>query len=373
MKTRKNRNSSSAVEATNVVAPSLSAPVIGTLHQWRDLPPNDRHTVMLLNDRMRQETSVNQIHEFFRTGRGREFPSWVREDFLNRESPGVVLEQAGNAANASPEAPPAQEPPAPARRPRRRKSPSAASLSALTLLVRSATFRGAKTYNKIHRKWTRIAALTGIRVFGKGRLLSTLDLIVWMGAVQLARAKEANPRVRLTFTALLKATGRPDGAKSRVLLGKSLEPIGQFKIRLNTTWGGRPTKYEGPLLSGVHLSPAKAGKRSDFQWSVSAALLTLFEAGETYLKVSDLRLLRQRPLCLWLWAFYRSHGKAHAMFVETVQGLSGFDGPTYEFRRLLKEGLEFLKQQKLIRFWNVDEKSDKVTVVRQGPTLGNDA
>lgn len=66
------------------MAPSLSAPVIGTLHQWRDLSPNDRHTVMLLNDRMRQGTSVDQIHEFFRTGRGREFPSWVREDFLNR-------------------------------------------------------------------------------------------------------------------------------------------------------------------------------------------------------------------------------------------------------------------------------------------------
>src|SRR5258708_15110002 len=183
MNTRKNRNSLSAVETANVVAPSLSALAIGTLHQWRDLSPNDRHTVMLLNDRMRQGTSVDQIHEFFRTGRGREFPSWVREDFLNRGSPGVVLKQAGNAANAPPEAPPAQEPPAPARRPRRRKSPSAASLSAPTLLVRSATFRGAKTYNEIHRKWTRIAAVTGIRVFGKGRPLSTLDLIVWMGAV----------------------------------------------------------------------------------------------------------------------------------------------------------------------------------------------
>jgi hypothetical protein len=53
------------------------------------------------------------------------------------------------------------------------------------------------------------------------------------------------------------------------------------------------------------------------------------------------------------------------MFVETLQGLAGFDGPTCEFRRQLTEGLEFLKTQKLIASWDLDRNTDKMAVIHR--------
>jgi hypothetical protein len=194
-------------------------------------------------------------------------------------------------------------------------------------------------------------------------MLSALDLIPWLGAVKLVRAKRTRDVVKITLRSLFKATGRPDGTRSRQLLKKQLKRIAQFKIKLDATWGATRTVYAGPLLCDFKMLKGKSGKKNEFQCSVSAELLRVFEAGETYLKLQALKALSQRPLCLWLWGFYVGHARPFAMFAKTLQGLAGFEGPTFEFRRQLKEGLEFLKTQKLIASWKLDKSTDKITVV----------
>jgi len=345
-------------------------PVIGTLPQWRSLSATDRRTLVLLDDRMRRAVSVEQIREFFVTGRGREFPPWVRENFLQRRTDGVAAELT--VSDDPPEDPPPQRAPK-LRRPRRlpkSKTGAVGSLAAPTLLLRSATFQGAKTRSEDYRTYTPIAALKGIQLHGKGNRLSTLDLVNWLGAVKLARAGNGATRVRVKFRALLEAIGRSDGARSRVLLQKSLERIAGFTIRFDAMWGERRTVYAGPLLSDFRL-PGARSSNYDCELTVPAGVWTLFEAGETYLNVADLRLLRQRPLCLWLWGFYKGHGKAFDMFVETVQRLAGFEGPTFEFRRLLREGLKSLEKQSFIHSWSLDEETDKVTIVRKPSKTGD--
>jgi hypothetical protein len=366
--------------------PAIDAPVIGTVEQWQSLSASDRKTLTLLDQRVHTHTSLEKIREYFSTGAGTRFPAWVRGDFLARvarctvgELPSTATETGEGVrtggADADPngdgitDVPPSETKPTPARksnsRPRRSRSASEVYLPAPTLILRSAIFRGVKGKNRRQKKYTPIAALEGIDLLGKGRMVSALDLIPWLGAVKLVRAKKTTAVVKVTLRSLLKATGRADGTRSRQLLRKQLKRIGKFKFKLDATWGATYAVYAGPLLCNFKMLKAKSGKKNDFECSVSAELLRVFEAGETYLKLRDLKGLSQRPLCLWLWGFYWGHERPFAMFVRTIRGLAGFDGPTFEFRRQLSEGLEFLKTQKLIASWYLDKNTDKITVLHR--------
>jgi hypothetical protein len=366
--------------------PAIDAPISGTIEQWQSLSADDRTTLTLLDQRIETHTSLDIIREFFSTGRGTCFPGWAREDFLARVArctagglPSMPTDtgehaetggsDAGGYGDGAADVLPL-EPKHPAAGqsisgPRGSRKSSGKYLPAPTLLMRSATFRGIKGKNHKQKNYTPIAALEGIRLKGKGRMLSALDLIPWLGVVKLVRAKTAGSVVKITLRSLLQTTGRADGTRSRQLLRKQLKRIGKFKFKLDATWGARHTEYRGPLLCDFKMLKGAAGKIHDFECSVSAELLRVFEAGETYLKLPDLIALSHRPLCLWLWGFYSGHRHPFAMFVKTIQGLAGFEGPTFEFRRQLTEGLEFLKTQKLIASWNPDSDTDKITVVHR--------
>jgi hypothetical protein len=358
-------------------------PVIGTIEQWASLPIFDRETVALLDKRVQSNTSLDNIRNYFSTGCGANFPTWVRESFLGRvpNSSECALQlfaateppKIAKPADADEHPKDIDDPfsserrinPRATSRSRRSHTRSSASLPAPTLILRSAVFRGVKGKNKKLKQYTRISALKGINLEGKGRMPSALDLITWLGAVKLARAKKTTGVVKIYLRSLLEATDRPDGTRSRQLLKKSIKRIAKFKIRLNATWGGKHTEYAGPLLCHFAMSGAKSGKKNACEFSLSAELLAIFDAGETYLKLNEFEALRQRPLCIWLWAFYSGHDKPYTMLVTTIKAHAGFKGPTYEFRRLLSEGLDFLKAQNLIESWLPDKTNDKVTVIHK--------
>ena len=188
--------------------PTIDAPISGTIEQWQSLSANDRKTLALLDQRIQTHTSLDIIREFFSTGRGTCFPGWACEDFLARVArctaggltstptdTGEHAEPGGadaggygdGVADVLPFEPKHSAADQSISGPRGSRESSVKYLPAPTLLLRSATFRGIKGKNHKQKNYTPIAALEGIRLKGKGRMLSALDLIPGLGVVKLMR------------------------------------------------------------------------------------------------------------------------------------------------------------------------------------------
>ncbi len=210
------------------------------------------------------------------------------------------------------------------------------------------------------KKRTLVAAVDGIEVRVQGERFNQSDLDVWEMLLHFARERPLGNRVEFASNALLKALGRSTGGTQHEQLREEITRLRSGTVEITWTTNGKA--FGGGLVSEYFYDDVTQSYVVIF----SEKMLSLYEGGYSHIDWEQRKLLGNNNLAKWLHGFYSSHADPFAYKVETIRKLCGskHDQRLGDFRKLLRVALEKLVGLGAILSWNIDSKSDLVTVVK---------
>lgn len=254
------------------------------------------------------------------------------------------------------------------RRPAPKKAPPQLSLDLWPDAVRgvpNAVLRGSLFSVSQRRTWVERELLTsveGIEIRFTGQRFNQTDLDVWEMLVHLARMQPLGDRVDFTAHALLKALGRGTGKSQHKQLADEI-----VRLRAGTaeiTWTGEQKSIVGGLISKAY----RDDETGRYIVILDRDIHKLYETGYSQVDWGQRQALGSNNLAKWLHGFYASHAKPYPYKVATLKELCGSTTKDLrEFRRMLKDALNDVKDVGLITAWEIDSR-DLVSVAKV-PTL----
>jgi hypothetical protein len=182
-------------------------------------------------------------------------------------------------------------------------------------ILRGALFAAVQGKNRVAMERELLAVQQGIEIRYTGWQLTQSDLDVWEQALHLAREHPLGTRCHFTAHAFLKALGRSTGKMNHEWLKRSFARLLGCGVEITH---GRWT-YGGSLLEFYR--DEDAGR---YVLEINPELANLYSATRwTATDYEQRRLLRSKPLALWLHGFYASHAEPHALGIEYLRRLSG--------------------------------------------------
>lgn len=230
--------------------------------------------------------------------------------------------------------------------------------------VPNAALRGAlfsiSQIRPIAKKRELVAAVDGIEVRVKGERFNQNDLDVWEMLLHLARERPLGNRVEFTANDLLKALDRKLGGTQHDQLKEEITRLRSGTVEV--TWTKEGKTFGGGLISEYFYDDSNQSYVVIF----SEKMLSLYEGGYTHIDWQQRKLLGGNNLAKWLHGFYASHAAPYPYKVETIRKLCGSkdDQRLGDFRKLLRIALEKLVTLGAIISWNIESKTDLVTVVK---------
>lgn len=177
----------------------------------------------------------------------------------------------------------------------------------------------------------------GIEIRFTGWQLDQSDMDVWEQALHLARQHPLGIHCYFTAHAFLKALGRSTGKAQHEWLKDVFARLAGAVVEISHN--GKT--YFGPLIEG--------GVRDEetglYVLRLNPDLVKLYGVGMwTTVDWQQRRLLRRKPLALWLHGFYASHADPYPVSVEKLRQWSGSQTRRLRrFREALVQALEDLK------------------------------
>lgn len=230
--------------------------------------------------------------------------------------------------------------------------------------VPNAALRGAlfsiSQIRPVAKKRELVAAVDGIEVRVKGERFNQNDLDVWEMLLHLARERPLGNRVEFTANDLLKALDRKLGGTQHDQLKEEITRLRSGTVEV--TWTKEGKTFGGGLISEYFYDD----NNQSYVVIFSEKMLSLYEGGYTHIDWQQRKLLGGNNLAKWLHGFYSSHAAPYPYKVETIRKLCGSkdDQRLGDFRKLLRVALEKLVTLGAIISWNIEAKTDLVTVVK---------
>lgn len=225
-------------------------------------------------------------------------------------------------------------------------------------LIRSALFAAIQAQGRDYLDNAEIACQDGFKIMYTGQRLDQSHLDVFEGVMHIARGVHEGNRICFSAHRLLRLIGRNTGKSDHGWLHRTLKQLTATAVEIKDVRSRR--LFWGSLL------PRGAAKEDSNQYvvEVNRELAKLFERGFTQIDSKQRRLLRRKPLALWLHLYYSSHAKPHPVSVTWLCHKSGSKAVSLRsFRQKLKAALDQIASVGAIQSWTIVD--DLVHVVRQ--------
>jgi hypothetical protein len=209
------------------------------------------------------------------------------------------------------------------------------------------------------KKRTLLASVKGIDVRFKGERLNQTDLDVWETIIHLARTQNLGAKVKFSAHAMLTLLGRHHGKEQHEQLKEDISRLTGAVVEI--THDGRA--FGGAMVQSYYRDESE----SVYVVEVSPQLLTLYQAGNTYIDWEERQQLGNANLAKWLHGFYSSHAAPMPYKVATVRDLCGAKSTQRlgDFRKLLRAALDTLVEKGTsITGWEIDD-NDCLVVTRR--------
>ncbi len=224
-------------------------------------------------------------------------------------------------------------------------------------MLRGALFAAiqGKDRRYLHRSF--LATQKGLSIRFTGMQLDQSDLDVWEHAVRLARQHPLGTRCYFAGKAFLKGIGRSVGKTNVEWLKDALARLAGCAVEMTY----RRKTYGGSLLEFI-----REEDTNRYVLVLNATIMSLYSAGWTEIDWEQRKLLKRKPLALWLHGFYASHAAPHPLKIETIHRLCGSHTQVMrKFKQNLIEALEELvKVEAIVSF----EIKDGLVSVERAPS-----
>lgn len=227
-------------------------------------------------------------------------------------------------------------------------------------LLRGALFSISNVRDTV-KKRTLLVSVKGTEIRFKGERLNQTDLDVWESIIHLARSNPLGTKVKFTAHSLLTLLGRHHGREQHEQLKEDITRLTGAVVEITSKEQGMA--FGGTLVQNYY--------RDEFENAyvieLSPQLLTLYDAGSTYIDWTERQLLGNAYLAKWLHGFYSTHAAPYPYKVESLRDLCGAKTSQRltDFRKLLRTALDLLVAKGTsITGWEID-KNDCVLVTRK--------
>lgn len=227
-------------------------------------------------------------------------------------------------------------------------------------LLRGALFSISNVRDTV-KKRTLLVSVKGTEIRFKGERLNQTDLDVWETIIHLARQSPLGEKVRFTAHSMLTLLGRHHGKEQHEQLKEDITRLAGAVVEI--TYKEQAVAFGGTLVRSYYRDETE----NAYFIEVSPQLLTLYEAGSTYIDWAERQLLGNAYLAKWLHGFYSTHAAPLPYKVETLRDLCGAKATQRltDFRKLLRAALDLLVSKGTsITGWEID-KNDCVLVTRR--------
>ena len=183
-------------------------------------------------------------------------------------------------------------------------------------VLRGALFAAVQGKGRIALDRKLLAAQDGITIRYTGWQLTQSDLDVWEQTLHLARTQALGTKCYFTARGFLKALARQASGQNLEWLKSSMARLAGAVVEISD---GRQTYFGTLIERGVR--DKETGR---YVVEINPDLAKFY--GRTHWTQIDWeqrKLLRSKPLALWLHGFYASHAAPHALTVEYLHKLSG--------------------------------------------------
>lgn len=224
-------------------------------------------------------------------------------------------------------------------------------------VLRGALFTVSKE-REMHKTLTAVAAVDGIEIRVQNARLNQQDLDLFEMLLHLQREQPLGNRVEFTAHAMLQALGRPTGGSAHDRLANDLARLMGSIVEIK--WTKERKSFAGALLAN-YFRDDETGR---YVVQFNNETMTLYGQGHTFIDWQQRQSLGQNNLAKWLHGFYASHAQAFPYKVQTLRDLCGSDNARLSgFRADLRRALDELVNIEAILSWEIDARTDLVTVV----------
>lgn len=229
-------------------------------------------------------------------------------------------------------------------------------------LARSALFNiSNKTGKRNYYQQEQIASVSGVTISYTGQELRQRDEDVFLQLLHIARNKPLGEWVDFTAYSLVKALGWSVNTRSYNDLRDILNRLSATSIIVMFNNG--KDGYSGSLVRKFMWRTDAGEKLTKWRVYFEPEIIALFApTGYTHI-YWELRLSLP-PLAKWLHSFYSTHEIPFDYKLQTLWKLCGSTSGLPQFRQVLVDALNLLKERCFLSHWSVDKNSDLVHVVR---------
>lgn len=231
--------------------------------------------------------------------------------------------------------------------------------------VPNAALRGAlfsiSKEREMAKKRQRLATVDGYQIMFKGERYNQRDLDLWEMLLHIGRQQPYGKHIEFIASDLLKALGRTTGGTDYEELKEDISRLMGGVVEI--TFTDTKETFIGSLIHNAYREETTQRYAVVFD----EKMRKLYDAGYTHVDWEQRLKLKDNSLAKWLHGFYATHAAPLRYKVETIKELCGSTTERLtDFRKALRTSLDKLKAVGAITSWNIDPKSDLVTVRRKG-------
>lgn len=225
--------------------------------------------------------------------------------------------------------------------------------------LRGALFSINQQTREIWSKRKELATVDGYQIIFKGERLNQYDLNLWEMLLHISRQQPYGKHIEFVASDLLKALGRTTSGNDYDDLKEDIARLRACSVEIVVN--GENT-FGGGLIQNFYREEASHRYVIVFDEGIKR----LFDTGITHVDWGQRMKLKSNSIAQWLHGFYSTHASPLKYKVQTIKELCGSTtGRLTDFRVALRRALEKLKEVGAITYWDIDPKTDLVTVRRK--------
>ncbi|CAK0756725.1 TrfA family protein [Azospirillaceae bacterium] len=202
-----------------------------------------------------------------------------------------------------------------------------------------------------------VAKTDGCTLYFTGCQLDQSDFDVWLQLINQARWEPAETVCTFKAGTFLKSIGRDDGKAQHVWLKSVIDRLSNSVLTVERD--GKRAR------SQLIVCTARDEVTKAYSVKIERGIAELYIEGWTGLNWERRKILRGKPLALWLDGYFATHAEPGAVKVETIRQRCGSEtGSLRLFRQSLRSALDVLQDVGALASWSIDSTRDVVFVDR---------
>lgn len=228
-------------------------------------------------------------------------------------------------------------------------------------MARSALFSAVQGADREMFKDKLLASINGIEIIFTGEQVNQDDHDLLMQLVHMARHKPFGEYITVPANAILAGLGLDKGKSQHDQLRAGMKRLLAPLVTIKNT-RTRITYYGHIIDDAIQDETSKY-----WVYKLNPKLRPLYDATSfSLIEWEQRKALKRKDLARWLQIFYATHAEPFSLSVEYLHRMSGSKAKElWKFRENLKKALNELVSIGFLLSWELDSKSDLVTVKRK--------